>query len=336
MQYNVKSITFRMHDEAKEERNMTDETVHSIIIIGSGPAGLTAALYTARAQLNPLVFEGLSPGGQLLTTKEVENYPGFPEGIQGPQLMDFFRKQAERFDARMLPRIVEKVDFLERPFQIWTDEKDLYRSHAVIVATGASYKWLGLESEEKLKGHGVSACATCDGFFFRGKDVVVVGGGDTAMEEALFLSRIVNTVTVVHRRDQFRASKIMGDRVIRDQKINVLWNSVVEEILGEPETGVTGVKIKDVVTGEQRVLPCAGVFIAIGHKPNTDIFKGILDIDKDGYLVTRPGSSFTSIEGVFACGEVQDNTYRQAIVSAGSGAMAAIDAEHWLEACNLC
>jgi thioredoxin reductase (NADPH) len=313
------------------------DSVYKVIIIGSGPAGLTAALYAARSQLKPLVFEGMTPGGQLLTATEVENYPGFPEGVQGPELMESFRKQAERFGTEIISTIVEKVDFLHRPFTIWSIEQRKYQSHAVIIAMGSSYKWLGLESEEKLKGHGVSACATCDGFFFKDKEVIVIGGGDTAMEEALFLTRLASKVTIIHRRDQFRASKIMSDRVLGHPKINIIWNSIVEEIVGDPDTtGVTGVLIKNVLNGNRDNVLCSGVFIAIGHKPNTSLFEGILDIDKNGYLVTKPGSTHTSVEGVFACGEVQDNTYRQVIVSAGSGSMAAIDAEHWLEACDLC
>jgi thioredoxin reductase (NADPH) len=314
-----------------------NSSVYTVIIIGSGPAGLTAALYAARSQLKPLVFEGMSPGGQLLTATEVENYPGFPEGIQGPELMESFKKQAERFGAEIIAKVVEKVDFLHRPFTVWTNDRQKYQSHTVIIATGSSYKWLGLESEEKLIGHGVSACATCDGFFFKDKEVIVVGGGDSAMEEALFLTRLVSKVTIIHRRDQFRASKIMSDRVLQHPKITVTWNSVVEEILGDPDTtGVTGVRFKNVLSGEREDISCSGVFIAIGHKPNTSLFEGILDIDKNGYLVTKPGSTHTSVEGIFACGEVQDNTYRQVIVSAGSGSMAAIDAEHWLESCDLC
>lgn len=314
-----------------------DNSVYKVIIIGSGPAGLTAALYTARAQLKPLVFEGMSPGGQLLTATEVENYPGFPAGVQGPELMESFKKQAERFGAEIIPKVIEKVDFLGRPFTVWSSDQQTYQSHAVIIATGSSYKWLGLKSEEKLKGHGVSACATCDGFFFKDKEVVVVGGGDSAMEEGLFLTRLVSKVTIIHRRDQFRASKIMSDRVLKHPKITVVWNNIVEEILGDPDTtGVTGVRIRNVLSGKQDTLLCSGVFIAIGHKPNSSLFEGILDVDRNGYLITQAGSTRTSVEGIFACGEVQDNTYRQVVVSAGSGAMAAIDAEHWLESCDLC
>jgi thioredoxin reductase (NADPH) len=317
---------------------MNDEDkVHKVLILGSGPAGLTAALYAARAQLKPVVFEGVEPGGQLTTTTEVENYPGFPEGVQGPELMELFRKQAQRFGARTYTQGVTKVDFIEGPFKIWTSDQQIHLSHTVIIATGSSYKWLGLESEQKLLGFGVSACATCDGFFFRGKEIAVVGGGDTAMVEALFLSRLGSKVTLIHRRDQFRASRIMADRVMNHPKINIKLNSIVEEVLGEPDqTGVTGVRIKNVRTEETEVVSCSGFFVAIGHKPNTDLFDGILDLDKNGYLVTKPGSANTNIEGVFACGDVQDDTYRQAVIAAGSGAKAAMDAERWLEACELC
>jgi len=313
------------------------DNVHKVIIIGSGPAGLTAALYAARAQLNPIVIEGLEPGGQLTTTAEVENYPGFHEGIQGPQLTEFFRKQAHRFGTQTYTKEVLKIDLLERPFKIWTDDQQMHRTHAIIIATGSSYKWLDLESEQKLRGFGVSACATCDGFFFREKEISVVGGGDAAMAEALFLSRLGSKVTIIHRRNQFRATKIMTDRVMNHPKIDIKWNSVVDEVLGDPnQTGVTGVRIKNVQTQETEIIICSGFFVAIGHQPNTDIFKEVLDIDKNGYLITKPGSTHTNIEGVFACGDVQDNTYRQAVVAAGSGAMAAMDVEHWLEACELC
>ncbi|MDA8084409.1 MAG: thioredoxin-disulfide reductase [Nitrospiraceae bacterium] len=305
--------------------------VYNIMIIGSGPAGLTAAIYASRAQLGPVVFEGTEPGGQLTATMEIENFPGFPDGLKGEDLMQSFRRQAERFGARIIPKTIEKVDLLERPFRAWDGDGQLYRSHAVIIATGSSYKWLGLDSEQKLLGHGVSFCATCDGYFFREKEIAVVGGGDTAMEEALFLARLGSKVTVIHRRNQFRASKIMGDRVMEHPKIGVKWNSSVEEILGDPETtGVTGVRIRNTSTHEEEVVPCAGLFVAIGRSPNTAMFQGVLDMDRNGYLVTGPGNAGTSIEGVFACGEAQDNTYRQAITSAGSGAMAAIDAERWL------
>ncbi len=314
-----------------------NDTIHKVLIIGSGPAGFTAAIYAARAHLNPVLFEGAEPGGQLTTTVEVENFPGFPEGIDGPQLTELFRNQARRFGAQSHLKEVTKVDFLEKPFKVWTEDQDMHLSHTVIIATGSSYKWLGLKSELKLRGFGVSACATCDGFFFRGKEIAVVGGGDTAMVEALFLSRLGSKVTLIHRRDQFRASKIMADRIINHPKINIKWNCIVEEVLGEPDqAGVTGVRIKNVRTEETEVVSCSGLFVAIGHKPNTDLFDGILDLDKDGYLVTQAGSTNTNIEGVFACGDVQDNTYRQAVIAAGSGAMAAMDAERWLEVCELC
>jgi thioredoxin reductase (NADPH) len=308
-----------------------NDTAHKVIIIGTGPAGLTAAIYAARAQLQPVVFEGLEPGGQLYSTTEIENFPGFPEGTTGPWLMAQMRRQAERFGARIIPKTIAKVAFLERPFSLWTDSDELFRCYSVIIATGSSHKWLGLESEQRLRGRGVSACATCDAYFFRGREVVVVGGGDTAMEEALFLSRVVSKVTVVHRRKQFRASKIMADRVMSHPGIDVKWDCVVEEVLGDPEKGVTGVRTRNVELGVTETVQCSGLFIAIGRKPNTEIFEGKLDIDKNGYLVTQCGSTRTSVEGVFACGESQDKHYRQAVTSAGSGAMAAMDADRWLE-----
>jgi len=311
--------------------------IHKVIIIGSGPAGLTAAIYAARAQLAPIVVEGIESGGQLLTTSDVENYPGFPEAVTGPDLMDAMHRQALRFGTVLISETVEKVDFLERPFKLWTDSRKILIAHSIIIATGSSHKWLGLDAEQRLRGRGVSACATCDGYFFRGKVVVVVGGGDTVMEEALFLSRLCSKVTIIHRRSQFRASKIMNDRIVSHPKIEVRWNSIVEEIVGDAEiAGVTGVQIKNLLTGEKEAIACSGIFIAIGRKPNTDLFEGSLDIDRNGYLVTKPGTTHSSIEGVFACGEVQDNIYRQAITSAASGAMAAMDAEHWLEMCGYC
>ncbi|MGC9513508.1 MAG: thioredoxin-disulfide reductase [Fidelibacterota bacterium] len=307
------------------------EDIRKVIIIGSGPAGLTAAIYAGRAGLNPLVLEGMEPGGQLMTTTEVENYPGFPEGTNGPEMMDLFRKQAVKFGAEPHFKVVNKVDFSKRPFTVWTDDNTMYRSDAVIIATGASAKYLGLESEQKLRGYGVSACATCDGFFYKDKDIVVVGGGDTAMEEALFLTRFGKKVTVIHRRDEFRASKIMAERVIKDPKIEIKWESIVEEVLGEQnQVGVTGVRIKNVKTGKTEEIPCSGFFLAIGHKPNSDPFKGQLDMDETGYIKTKPGSTYTNVEGVFACGDVQDKVYRQAVTAAGSGCAAAIDAERWL------
>ncbi len=312
--------------------------MENVIIIGSGPAGYTAALYTSRADLEPLMFEGeiskeITPGGQLMTTTEVENYPGYPEGVTGPEMMADFKKQAERFGSRILSQTVTKVDFSERPFKVWSGE-DVWEANAVIVATGADAKYLGLESEEKFMNRGVSACATCDGGLprFRNKPVVVVGGGDTAMEESLFLARFASEVHVIHRRDKLRASKIMADRVLQNDKITVEWNSVVDEILGNDEDGVTGVRLKDVQSGETRELACSGYFAAIGHKPNTDLFEGWLDMDETGYLKIKPDTSFTNIEGVFAAGDVADSVYRQAVTAAGMGCRAAIDCTRWLEA----
>ena len=307
--------------------------IHNVIIIGSGPAGYTAALYTARADLKPLLFAGLQPGGQLMITTEVENYPGFPDGIQGPELMEQFLKQVQRFDVDVQFSHVTKVDFSARPFRVWVEDTE-YQAKSVIISTGASAKWIGLPSEITFGGYGVSACATCDGFFFRGKDVLVVGGGDTAMEEAMYLTRHCRKVTLVHRRDAFRASKIMQDRVFSNPKIDVIWNSAVAEILGqtEPVKKVTGVRLMNLVTDAATELPIDGVFVAIGHKPNTDLFVDQLTMDEAGYLKTIPGTTRTSVEGVFAGGDVQDTVYRQAVTAAGSGCMAAIDAERWLEA----
>jgi thioredoxin reductase (NADPH) len=305
---------------------------HKIIIIGSGPAGLTAAIYASRANLNPLIFEGIQPGGQLTITTEVENYPGFEHGIQGPELMDIMRKQAQRFGAESQFKIVTKVDFSQRPFKIWTDE-DLYTADSIIVSTGASAKWLDIPSEKEYSGYGVSACATCDGFFFRNQEVYVVGGGDTAMEEASFLTKFASKLTLIHRRDEFRASKVMQDRVLNNPKVSVEWNSVVEEVLGVSENGrkkMTALKLKNVKTGEVKEVKADGLFLAIGHKPNTEIFSGILDMHENGYLKVQAGSTKTNVEGVFAAGDVADHYYRQAITAAGSGCMAAIDAERWL------
>ena len=311
--------------------------MEKVIIIGGGPAACTAALYCARANLEPLCLEGefsqeILPGGQLMTTTEVENFPGYPEGVTGPELMADMKKQAERFGTRFVQKTATKVDFSQTPHKLWVGD-ELFEAKTVIIATGATARYLGLESEQRFLNKGVSACATCDGALprFRGNTVVVVGGGDTAMEESLFLANFAGKVHVVHRRDKFRASKIMGERVINHPKTIVEWNSVVDEILGTDQDGVTGVRLKDTQTGEARELSCTGYFAAIGHKPNTDLFKGMLDMDETGYLVTKPDSAYTNVPGVFACGDVQDKTYRQAITAAGSGCMAAIDATRWLE-----
>jgi thioredoxin reductase (NADPH) len=299
---------------------------HSIVIVGGGPAGYTAALYAARANLRPVVIEGYASGGQLMLTTDVENFPGFPEGIQGPELMGQFRGQAERFGATLVTADVSRVDLSSRPFGVWVDD-DEYRAEAVIIATGASARWLGLPGEERLRGFGVSSCATCDGFFFRDREMVVVGGGDSAMEEALYLARIGSKVTIVHRRDHFRASRIMSDRALANERIAVRWNAVVEDVVGDHN--VQAVRVRDVVTGETEDIPAAAMFVAIGHIPNTALFEGQVELDRDGYVLTD--GTRTSVEGVFACGDVQDRVYRQAITAAGSGCMAAIDAERWLE-----
>jgi thioredoxin reductase (NADPH) len=307
-----------------------DKKSHKVIILGSGAAGLTAAIYAARANLEPVVIEGSQPGGQLTITTEVENYPGFPKGIMGPELMEEFKKQAERFGTQMIFGDVTAVDLKQRPFRI-TVGKQGYTSDTVIVATGATAKLLGIESEKKLMGYGVSACATCDGFFFKDKEVLVVGGGDTAMEEANFLTKYATKVNVVHRRDELRASKIMQDRAKKNAKIGFIWDSAVDEITGDPKNGgVTGVKLKNLKTGTVSHFETDGVFIAIGHEPNTKLFVGQLDMDEVGYLITRKGT-LTNIPGVFACGDVQDKIYRQAVTAAGTGCMAAIDVERFLE-----
>ena len=299
-----------------------------VVIIGTGPAGLTAAIYSARANFSPLVIQGPEPGGQLITTTDVENYPGFPDGIMGPDMMQMFEKQAERFGAELRWGMVTSVDLSERPFKLIVDEETAVTADTVIVSTGASAMYLGLENETRLLGHGVSACATCDGAFFREQQVAIVGGGDTAMEEALFLTRFASKIFLIHRRDEFRASKIMRDRVLSHEKIEVLWNTTVEDVRGDKL--VEGLVIKDVITGEVRDLAVEGFFVAIGHKPNTDLFKDFLDMDETGYIQTQSDSTYTNIEGVFACGDAQDHIYRQAVTAAGTGCMAAIDAERWL------
>ncbi len=304
---------------------------HKMIIIGSGPAGLTAAIYGARAGLDPVIFEGPEPGGQLTTTTDIENFPGFPEGISGPELMEKIREQAKRFGAESVMRMITGVDLCHYPFRILDDEENAYLAESIVISTGASAKYLGLESEQKLKGFGVSACATCDGFFYKDKDIVVVGGGDSALEEALYLTHFGKTVTIIHRRDAFRASAFMSEKAKKHEKIRIKWDSVVEEVLGEPgPTGVTGVRIRNVKTAKTETLPCSGFFVAIGHHPNTELFKENLHLDDKGYIITKSGTTRTNIEGVFACGDVQDPDYRQAVTAAGTGCMAAMDAERWL------
>ncbi|MBS1716494.1 MAG: thioredoxin-disulfide reductase [Armatimonadetes bacterium] len=305
---------------------------HNVVIIGSGPAGYTAALYAARADLNPVMYRGFQPGGQLMITTDVENYPGFPHGVMGPEMMQLFQEQAERFGTTIIDETITKVDFSQRPFKLWAGDQ-MVEAKSVIIATGASAKWLGLPTETEFGGYGVSACATCDGFFFRNKPVIVVGGGDTAMEEANYLTKHVSKVILVHRRDQFRASKIMQDRVLANPKVEVLYNTAVDEILGqrEPVRKVTGARLKNVETGATSEVEVNGIFIAIGHKPNSDLFVNILEMDAVGYLKTQPGSTRTNIPGVFACGDVADAVYRQAVTAAGTGCMAAIDAERFLE-----
>lgn len=300
------------------------------LIIGSGPAGYTAAIYAARADLKPVVIAGMEPGGQLMTTTEVENYPGYPNGVQGPKMMEDFRKQAERFGTKIIYGYVSKVDFSSRPFKIAVDEKETLIAESVIISTGATAKWLGLESEQRLRklSGGVSACAVCDGFFFKGQDVAIVGGGDTAAEEATYLAKLCRKVYMIVRKDYLRASKAMQHRVQNTLNIEVLYNHETLEVLGE--NSVTGIRVKNNKTGVERKIDVTGFFVAIGHQPNTDLFKGILDMDEQGYLKTIPGSTRTNIEGVFACGDVQDKVYRQAVTAAGSGCMAALDAERWL------
>jgi thioredoxin reductase (NADPH) len=301
--------------------------LHEVVIVGSGPSGLTAAVYTARADLRPVVIEGLAAGGQLMLTTDVENYPGFPEGIMGPDLMQRFREQAERFGAEFVTADADRVDLSGPPFTVGVGS-DEYRARSLIISTGASAQMLGLPNEQRLLGHGVSTCATCDGFFFKEKEIGVIGGGDTAIEEALFLTKFASHVTVVHRRDELRASKIMQDRAFANPKIGFRWSSVVDDVIGD--TKLEGAQVRNVTTGETEEVALSGLFVAIGHTPNTDLFKGQLDLDENGYVITPGGSTRTSVDGVFAAGDVADHVYRQAVTAAGTGCMAAIEAERWL------
>ena len=308
----------------------TKEQHHKLIILGSGPAGLTAAIYAARAILKPVVVSGREAGGQLMITSEVENYPGFPEGIKGPEMMDLLKAQAARFGTEFFSGDVMDVDLSQRPFKLTLENKDTLSCDSLIISTGASARWLGMDSEKEYSGRGVSACATCDGFFFRDQDVAVVGGGDTALEEALYLANICKSVTLIHRRDEFRGSKIMQKRAVDHQKISIFWDTVVEEVVGNPKAGMTSLKVKNVKTEKVEEHPITGLFVAIGHLPNTKLFKDKLDLNENGYVQVTPGTTYTSVEGVFASGDVQDHVYRQAVTAAGTGCMAAIDAERWL------
>jgi len=319
-------VAARHQEETRVMENVKD---YRVVVIGSGPAGCTAALYLARANIVPVVLEGLQPGGQLTITTDVENYPGFPEGVLGPKLMDLMRQQAERFGASFVFEVVDSVDFSSRPFRVTTDQK-IYECEAVVVASGASAKQIGLESEKELQGFGVSYCATCDGFFFKDKEIVVVGGGDSAVEEATFLTKFAKKVTLVHRRDELRASKIMQQRAFDNPKVEFIWDSTVTEVIGSRENGVTALKLENVKTGEVTKVATQGLFVAIGHTPNTAPYQGKLDVDDKGYIVVRPDSTYTSVEGVFACGDVTDHVYRQAVTAAGSGCRAALDCERWL------
>ena len=309
---------------------MTDKTIHKTIIIGSGPAGLTAAIYAGRANLKPIVFEGNQPGGQLTITTDVENFPGFPDGVMGPDMMDLFRNQAKKFGAECHFKHVTKVDLTSKPYRVFVGE-EMFVSDTVIISTGASARMLGLEEEEQLMGYGISTCATCDGYFFKEKNIVVVGGGDSAMEEASFLTKFAKKVTIIHRREVFKASKIMLDRVRNNPLIDIIVNKSIESINGNQQDGISNIVLKDTVSGETSTFECEGVFYGIGHTPNTDLFKGMIDLNDNGYIITKSDSSLTNIPGVFACGDVQDDHYRQAITAAGSGCMAAIDAEKYLE-----
>ncbi|HEY0058127.1 MAG TPA: thioredoxin-disulfide reductase [Flavisolibacter sp.] len=311
---------------------MEKETTEKVqlLIIGSGPAGYTAALYAARANLKPVLYQGIQPGGQLTITTEVENYPGFPDGIQGPELMIHFEKQAQRMGADLRYGLATKVDFSSQPYKVWIDDEKLIEANAVIIATGASAKWLGIESEQRLNGYGVSACAVCDGFFFKGKEVAIVGAGDTAAEEALYLSKLCSTVHAFVRRDEMRASKVMQERVLATPNIKLYWNTETDEIIGDK--AVEAVRVVNNKSGEKTTIPIKGFFVAIGHNPNAEVFKSYVDLDEEGYIKTQPGTAKTNIEGIFACGDVQDKIYRQAVTAAGSGCMAALDAERFLSA----
>ena len=308
----------------------TKEQHHKLIILGSGPAGLTAAIYAARAILQPVVVSGREAGGQLMITSDVENYPGFPEGIKGPEMMDLLKAQAARFGTEFFSGDVIDVDLSQRPFKLTLENKDTLSCDSLIISTGASARWLGMDSEKEYSGRGVSACATCDGFFFRDQDVAVVGGGDTALEEALYLANICKSVTLIHRRDEFRGSKIMQKRAVDHEKISIFWDTVVDEVLGNPMAGMTSLKVKNVKTEKVTEHPITGLFVAIGHSPNTKLFKDKLNLNENGYVEVTPGTTYTSVEGVFASGDVQDHVYRQAVTAAGTGCMAAIDAERWL------
>ena len=308
----------------------TKEQHHKIIILGSGPAGLTAAIYAARAILQPVVVSGREAGGQLMITSDVENYPGFPDGIKGPEMMDLLKAQAARFGTEFFSGDVIDVDLSQRPFKLTLENKDTLSCDSLIISTGASARWLGMDSEKEYSGRGVSACATCDGFFFRDQDVAVVGGGDTALEEALYLANICKSVTLIHRRDEFRGSKIMQKRAVDHEKISIFWDTVVDEVLGNSMAGMTSLKVKNVKTEKVTEHPITGLFVAIGHSPNTKLFKDKLNLNENGYVEVTPGTTYTSVEGVFASGDVQDHVYRQAVTAAGTGCMAAIDAERWL------